>query len=259
LRLVVTMALRIICRSIASKCNVTALQLPRAAASLGCQTSSSILHAGCLAATRDTFAFTSLRQLNTSITARSALTDILQEELNYESENYTPTEEVSNGPPEPWQLTETAGDTHMTLTRSHGSEKLQIDLMVNNQPVEPGQVYEDAAGEQDPEIEVDVGVVFNASVTKEDQTLVFECKSDGSYLQIMHVSLEKANEDPEESTYTGPVYEELDERLLQEFPAFLESRGVDASMGNYLLALVNDKEEREYRAWLGNVHKFLTK
>ena len=33
----------------------------------------------------------------------------------------------------------------------------------------------------------------------------FECKSDGSYLQIMHVSLEKANEDPEESTYTGPV------------------------------------------------------
>lgn len=40
------------------------------------------------------------------------------------------------------------------------------------QPVEPGQVYEDAAGEQAPEIEVDVGVVFNASVTKEDQTLV---------------------------------------------------------------------------------------
>ena len=42
-------------------------------------------------------------------------------------------QEVANGPPEPWQLTETAGDTHMTLTRSHGSEKLQIDLMVNNQ------------------------------------------------------------------------------------------------------------------------------
>ena len=40
------------------------------------------------------------------------------------------------------------------------------------QPVEPGQVYEDAAGEQDPAIEVDVGVVFNASVTKGDQTLV---------------------------------------------------------------------------------------
>ena len=55
------------------------------------------------------------------------------------------------------------------------------------------------------------------------------------------------------------VYDELDEKLLQEFPAFLQSRGVDSDMGNYLLALVNDKEEREYKAWLGNVHSFLSK
>ena len=55
------------------------------------------------------------------------------------------------------------------------------------------------------------------------------------------------------------VYPELDERLQQEFPAFLEARGINADMGNYLLALVNDKEEREYRTWLGNVHKFLSK
>lgn len=58
---------------------------------------------------------------------------------------------------------------------------------------------------------------------------------------------------------TLQVYPELDERLQQEFPAYLEERGIDADMGNYLLALVNDKEEREYRSWLGNVHKFLSK
>lgn len=55
------------------------------------------------------------------------------------------------------------------------------------------------------------------------------------------------------------VYAELDERLLQEFPAFLEERGVDADMGAYLLGLVNDKEQREYRSWLSNVQKFLKK
>lgn len=33
----------------------------------------------------------------------------------------------------------------------------------------------------------------------------FECKSDGNYLDIMHISLEKTDEDPEESAYTGPV------------------------------------------------------
>lgn len=55
------------------------------------------------------------------------------------------------------------------------------------------------------------------------------------------------------------MYVELDDRLLQEFPAFLEERGVDADMGAYLLGLVNDKEQREYRSWLENVHKFLKK
>ncbi len=55
------------------------------------------------------------------------------------------------------------------------------------------------------------------------------------------------------------VYAELDDRLLQEFPAFLEERGVDADMGAYLLGLVNDKEQREYRSWLENVQKFLKK
>ena len=55
------------------------------------------------------------------------------------------------------------------------------------------------------------------------------------------------------------VYADLDDKLLQEFPAYLEERGINADMGNYLLALVNDKEEREYRSWLGNVQKFLKK
>ena len=55
------------------------------------------------------------------------------------------------------------------------------------------------------------------------------------------------------------VYAELDDRLLQEFPAFLEERGNNAEMGAYLLGLVNDKEEREYRSWLSNVHNFLKK
>ncbi len=53
------------------------------------------------------------------------------------------------------------------------------------------------------------------------------------------------------------VYSELDERLLQEFPAYLEERDVGAEMGSYLLGLVNDKEQREYRSWLANVQNFL--
>ena len=41
------------------------------------------------------------------------------------------------------------------------------------QPVEPGEVYQDAASEgAEADVDVDLGVVFNASVIKGDQTLV---------------------------------------------------------------------------------------
>ena len=33
----------------------------------------------------------------------------------------------------------------------------------------------------------------------------FECKSDGTYLDIQHVSLELTDEEPADSAYTGPV------------------------------------------------------
>ena len=55
------------------------------------------------------------------------------------------------------------------------------------------------------------------------------------------------------------VYEELDEKLLDAFPKYLAERGVDADLGAYILALVNDKEQREYKTWLKNVKKFISK
>ena len=55
------------------------------------------------------------------------------------------------------------------------------------------------------------------------------------------------------------VYQELDDKLQQEFANYLHERGVNEELGNYLIALVNDKEEQEYKRWLGNVRKFILK
>lgn len=85
----------------------------------------------------------------------------------------------------------------------------------------------------------------------------FECKSDGSYLTIQHASLEPADGDYDDSVYTGPAYEELDEALRGEFDQYLAARGVTPDLGAYLLRLVHDKEQREYTHWLERVHAFV--
>jgi hypothetical protein len=87
----------------------------------------------------------------------------------------------------------------------------------------------------------------------------FECKSDGEYFTVLHASLEPADGDVEDSAYTGPVYEELDEKLQASFQQYLAERGVDEALGAYVLPLIHDKEQREYVRWLANVQAFLRK
>ena len=45
-------------------------------------------------------------------------------------------------------------------------------LSLRLQPVDPGEVYQDMAGGENDEVAVDVGVQFNACVTKGEQSLV---------------------------------------------------------------------------------------
>jgi complement component 1 Q subcomponent-binding protein len=51
----------------------------------------------------------------------------------------------------------------------------------------------------------------------------------------------------------------LDESLQKQFERYLDARGIDGELSNYLLDLLEDKEEREYIQWLRNIEFFLTK
>ena len=125
----------------------------------------------------------------------------------------------------------------------------------SDQPDDDDEFEED---DDDGEVaDTDGGVVFSASVAKGDSRLVFECQSDGTYLQVMSVTLEPAAGEAGDSAYVGPVFDELDERLQAEFEAYLEARGVTPELGAYLGVLVGDKEQREYVAWLQRVRSFV--
>ena len=135
----------------------------------------------------------------------------------------------------------------MSLSGQFGTETVTVDVMVNEQPDEEPFETEEGA------LDVDVGVVFAVQVAKGDDSLVFECKSDGSYLEVQHVAVEPTSGDVADSAYTGPVFEELDEEVQRQFGEYLEERGVTAELGAYPLRLVHDKEQREYMYWLERV------
>ena len=187
------------------------------------------------------------------------LKSILTKESEHERSTYVPPEELCQGPPEPFTLTEMQGDTLMTLTRSYGSdETVSVDIMIQDDLNQDEPVaFED---EDTGEIDIDVSVDFIVTVSKRGskQELVFECSSDGSFMEIQRVSLEPEDEDEvEEGMYTGPVFDELDDAVQEALYAYLEERGITPEIGEYLLHLIHDKEQREYMDWLDKMTSFL--
>lgn len=200
-----------------------------------------------------------------------------------------------SSPPAGWGLDESPGDVLVSLTRQGilPGEIVTVELLADEQDDDDdeaalfegaddddededgggggeGSKGKAAADEDDDDLEFDDAVVFTAAVARGESALVFECRSDGSYLQVLSVALtpnpdaagddddEAALLDDDETSYVGPLYEELDERLQAEFESYLAARGIDAELGGFLAEYAADKEQREYVAWLERVKAFVS-
>ena len=53
------------------------------------------------------------------------------------------------------------------------------------------------------------------------------------------------------------VFSELDPKLQEAFTSYLEERGVNAELGQFIMDYSEDKEQREYMTWLQGVQSFL--
>jgi complement component 1 Q subcomponent-binding protein len=58
--------------------------------------------------------------------------------------------------------------------------------------------------------------------------------------------------------YIGPQFAELDESLQNLFERYLEERGVNAALANFLPDYVEFKEQKEYTQWLQNMKNFVS-
>ena len=70
--------------------------------------------------------------------------------------------------------------------------------------------------------------------------------------QAMAVRAESGSAYPDRVLH-WQVYQELDEKLQQAFEDMLSERGVTPELGEYLMRLSEDKEQREYMGWLQRV------
>ncbi|PGH16577.1 hypothetical protein AJ79_01683 [Helicocarpus griseus UAMH5409] len=60
-----------------------------------------------------------------------------------------------------------------------------------------------------------------------------------------------------QSLYSGPPYSNLDPDLQVMIDRYLEERGIDASLANFVPSFIEFKEQKEYTRWLSNLKNFI--
>eukprot|EP00227_Mantoniella_beaufortii_P021045 CAMPEP_0197575236 /NCGR_PEP_ID=MMETSP1326-20131121/695_1 /TAXON_ID=1155430 /ORGANISM="Genus nov. species nov., Strain RCC2288" /LENGTH=305 /DNA_ID=CAMNT_0043137969 /DNA_START=43 /DNA_END=960 /DNA_ORIENTATION=- len=192
------------------------------------------------------------------------LSEVLSEELEHEQSTYQPSEVVASGPPEPFEIMETDGNCEIVLTRSYGDdEEIAVSFIASSDAYgDEDDMYPEQNGEEDEdEGEDEVTVLFDVSVTQGDGkvSLEFNCATDGDTVEVRHLNYieEDGDDDGFSTTYDGPSYTDLDESVQEEFHKYLEARGINSTLANFIMEAHVDKEQREYTRWLENVSNFV--
>lgn len=202
-----------------------------------------------------------------SCTHASALAKILSDELAFERgemDKQAATDSALQNAPKGWKLDHKATETTMTLSKMMGDEEVIIRISTLSQ----GDPYDDPSNPDGNDDEQPAyPIPFTVDSVKGNTALRFDCEylendeNDPSITDVQlvpNVDQENVLKELEPNTYGGPRYQELDEKLQDEFAAYIKERGVDADLGQYLCRLVYDKEQEDYVDWLERLKRFTT-
>ncbi|KAI8375011.1 mitochondrial glycoprotein [Choanephora cucurbitarum] len=198
----------------------------------------------------------------------------LDEELQYEKSNEEPAQPEfvkdfleANA----FTLEDKPGVDEVSLVRNFGNEKIRVLFSIsdiNNAASDEFLPEDDMTGEEEEEV-VSFPVRASVTIEKEGQGAVTidTVAQDGEIAveSVMYYKDAKlANEQSAEADwqrrglYIGPQFAELDEGLQNLFERYLEERGINSALANFLPDYIEHKEQREYTQWLDNMKKFVS-
>mmetsp|Transcript_18532 Transcript_18532/g.55349 ORF Transcript_18532/g.55349 Transcript_18532/m.55349 type:complete len:228 (-) Transcript_18532:131-814(-) len=186
--------------------------------------------------------------------AASKVVNTLQAELKHEQEQYTKPD-VPKAVLDKFKLVEKDGDVNMMLEREMGGKMIRIEWQIKS-PFDPDEDMEGGEAESAP---------TDFSVTVEDKSggagICFYCSTqtgeDHRYVLGNVKSFANAEEKDSISGYNGPDFEDIDDKLQEAFDEYLAELGMNNDVCDFVDAMAEDKEQREYIRWLKLSKEFL--
>lgn len=179
---------------------------------------------------------------------------LLQSEIEYELESNPPDQIPDGEIPDdeiPFIVKDMPGEQWIVLHRKYGKENIKIEATMLD--LGPGDSVEDL-GEDD----IPCKICLAVTISKDEATksMMLGCSAYPDEITVDRVAIMEA-EPSYQLTYEGPGFERMKENLQGAFQEFLQERGIDDNLSNYLYEYMINKSKKEYLNWLQRLQFFV--
>lgn len=177
----------------------------------------------------------------------AALADATRRELEEEMGRSDKPEQPT--PPAGWQVSRKPGTCTFDLTKSYEGEELVVRYSTNqdSDKANSHDIYVYITQKDGQTMQTDLSIeegelVLNNIRFYEQKQLAMDTSAEGAAKR--------------DELYTGPLVHELDYDLLNCVMTYLEKRGVDEKLGEFVILYSFWAEQQDYEAWLSTMNKF---
>eukprot|EP00933_Yihiella_yeosuensis_P028182 TRINITY_DN21998_c0_g1_i1.p1 TRINITY_DN21998_c0_g1~~TRINITY_DN21998_c0_g1_i1.p1 ORF type:complete len:236 (-),score=60.27 TRINITY_DN21998_c0_g1_i1:386-1093(-) len=183
----------------------------------------------------------------------------LQAEIQHEEEQYEQAKEIKNFlAKSDFKLTDSEGDVNMVLERDVDDKVVRIEWQLTS-PFDPTADME--GGEEGGYEHEATDFCITIESKSGGSGISFYCSTqtgeDHRYVIGNIKTFANAEEKESMTSFNGPEFEDIDEKLQEAFDLYLGEVGMNNEVCDLIDALALDKEQREYIRWLKTTKKFL--
>lgn len=220
-----------------------------------------------------TFSLSSTLLNKPSLTAANTqLADVLKSEINLEVETEEPIPEVVNDylSTSGFQVVEKEGLDEVELVKKVGNETVHVFFSVSDiTNGNPEQFFEEENAEaEEEELAEDLSPIrANIVIEKAGSALGVECVVQHAIIMIESITPYPSGEAALANTveadykrreiYQGPSFDNLDESVQSSFETYLEARGINSELADFIAEYSSYRENKEYLNWLKKFRTFV--
>jgi complement component 1 Q subcomponent-binding protein len=188
--------------------------------------------------------------------AGSKVAKTLESEIKHEDSQYEQDKAIQASlKKSDFKLIDSEGDVNVMLERTVGEKVVRIEWQLAS-PFSPDA---DAEGEAMEDEATDFSVTVEGK--EGGAGMIFYCSTltgeDHRYVIGNVKSYASTEERDSVSSYNGPDFEDVDDKLQEALDEYLAEVGMNNEVCDLIDALASDKEQREYIRWLKISKKFI--